>query len=518
MALTPRLDIRQGQQLVMTPQLQQAIKLLQLSNLDLASFIEQELEKNPLLERGDTDSDLNPEQPAETVSETADGFGDESADGNALDDLTLTEGAPLSETSHASLDTDYDNLYNNDSASDTPEPAAAADATDAGYLAATTSSSGYSGSDFSLEDTLTDDLSLQDHLTAQLNMMSLPASTKFIAAYLIDLVTEAGYFTGNAPEISQTLGSSEEAVTQTLDILKGFEPTGVFAADLAECLALQLKERNRYDPAMEALLNNLDLLANRDIRGLMSLCGVDQEDITEMVAEIRELDPKPGLKFGSSVADTVIPDVFISRNPDGNWNIELNSETLPKVLVNNRYHAQINTKALKKEEKEFVSECLNTANWLVKSLDQRANTILKVATELVRQQEMFFTQGIAFLKPMNLKAIADAIEMHESTVSRVTANKYLATSRGVFELKYFFTSAINSTEGGNTHSAESVKYKLKHLVDDEKPGAILSDDKIVELMKREGIDIARRTVAKYRDAMNIPSSVERRRQKKLLTT
>ena len=250
----------------------------------------------------------------------------------------------------------------------------------------------------------------------------------------------------------------------------------------------------------------------------MAICGVDQEDLTDMISEIRELDPKPGLQFNTTDAGTLIPDVFISLNPDNSWNIELNSETLPKVLVNNKYYAQISGKGLKKQEKEFVSECLNTANWLVKSLDQRANTILKVATELVRQQEMFFRYGIAHLRPLNLRAIADAIEMHESTVSRVTANKYMATPNGVFELKYFFTSAINSTGGGDAHASESVKFKLKQLVDDEKPNAILSDDKIVDLMKKEGIDIARRTVAKYRDALKIPSSVERRREKKLLTT
>jgi RNA polymerase sigma-54 factor len=517
MALTPRLDIRQGQQLVMTPQLQQAIKLLQLSNLDLANFIEQELEKNPLLERGDADLDVN--QPAEVVSDNDAGFGEEGADSAALTDLSLGDATALPETSDSPLDTDYDNLYNNDSASDGANESPAANATDSGYLAATTSSSGYSGSEFSLENTLAEDLSLQDHLTGQLSLLPLPAPTKFIATYLIDLVSDAGYFTGDTSEISETLGCTEQLVVETLDILKGFEPSGVFAQDLAECLALQLKDKNRDDPAMAALLDNLELLARGDLKTLMSLCGVDREDITEMVSEIRELDPKPGLKFGHDVSNTVIPDVFVSRNPDGSWHIELNTETLPKVLVNNRYHAQISNKPLKKQEKEFISECMNTANWLVKSLDQRANTILKVATELVAQQEMFFTQGIEYLKPMNLKAIADAIQMHESTVSRVTANKYLATARGVFELKYFFTSAINSTSGGGiSHSAESVKYKLKQLVDDEKPNAILSDDKIVELMKREGIDIARRTVAKYRDALNIPSSVERRRQKKLLTT
>ncbi len=516
MAIAPKLDIRQSQQLVMTPQLQQAIKLLQLSNLDLAAFVEQGLEKNPLLERGDAEN--NPDQPAESVRDDVDGFGNEDGDTGALSDLSLSESTPLPETADSPLDTDYDNLYNNDSNADISENSAPSDGTDTGYLAASTGSANYSGSDLSLENTLREELSLQDHLTAQLNMIQLPVATKFIALYLIDIISETGYFTEDPEELSESLDCTEEMLQDTLLILRGFEPAGVFARDLSDCLALQLQDKNRYDPAMEALLDNLPLLANGDIKGLMTKCRVDQEDIAEMIAEIKELDPKPGLKFSSSLSETLIPDVFISRNPDATWNIELNSETLPKVLVNNRYYLQINTKALKKEEKEYISDCLNTANWLVKSLNQRANTILKVAAELVRQQEMFFTHGIQYLRPLNLKAIADAIEMHESTVSRVTSNKFISSSRGVFELKYFFTSAINSTAGGEAHSAESVRYKLKQLVDDEKPNAILSDDKIVLLMKQEGIEIARRTVAKYRDAMGIPSSVERRRQKKKLTT
>jgi len=502
----------------MTPQLQQAIKLLQLSNLDLATFVEQELEKNPLLERGD--ADLNTDAPADVVREDADAFGAETPDTEGLADLSLNDATALPETKDSPLDTDYDNLYNNDSNTDLPDNAsAAAEQGTSDYLNGPIGSGGgVSGSDYSFEDGLTDDISLQDHLTAQLQILNLPAATKFIAAYLIDLVSDAGYFTDNPHEISQTLNCEVETVTNTLDILREFEPAGVFAYDLADCLGLQLKEKDRLDPVMQTFLDNLELLAARDIKTLMSRCGVDREDVTDMISEIRDLDPKPGLQFGSDVAATLIPDVFITQNPDQSWNIELNSETLPKVLVNNRYYTQITSKTHKKQEREFISECLNTANWLVKSLDQRANTILKVARELVRQQEMFFIHGIAHLKPLNLKAIADAIEMHESTVSRVTANKYMATPRGTFELKYFFTSAINSTAGGDQHAAESVKHKLKQLVDGEKPNAILSDDKIVMLMKHEGIDIARRTVAKYRDALKIPSSVQRRRQKKLLTT
>ena len=512
MALTPRLDLRQSQQLVMTPQLQQAIKLLQLSNLDLATYVEQELEKNPLLERADAlpgDDDY--------VAGNDDTDFDSDADTGPLDEIKISEDVPLSATENTAIDTDYDNIYTSDANLDNPSDTIMSDAANTGFLAASTGgSSSFSGSDFNLENTLSDDLSLHDHLAQQLNLLSLTPSDKLIASYLIDLVNEAGYLVGDLDEAAENLGCSCERLQNVLDTLRELDPTGVFATDLADCLALQLKERDRYDPAIAILLENLELLAAGNLKGLLEVCGVDQEDMAEMIAEIRALDPKPGLQFGGEVAQTVVPDVFIRRRPDGGWHVELNSETLPKVLVNNRYYSVINTKSRRKEEKEYLSECLNSANWLVKSLDQRAQTILKVATALVEEQEMFFTQGIEFLRPLNLKTIAEAISMHESTVSRVTSNKYLATSRGVFELKYFFTSAINSTSGGDSHSAVSVRHKLKQLVDDEAPNRVLSDDKIVELMKTQGIDIARRTVAKYRDAMNIPSSVERRRQKKQL--
>ncbi|MBO6827454.1 MAG: RNA polymerase factor sigma-54 [Sneathiella sp.] len=512
MVLAPRLEIRQSQQLVMTPQLQQAIKLLQLSNLDLSAFVEQELEKNPLLERGD--ADLNPEAPLENIREDADAFGNDELPDTPMQEVEVLEGSAIPDAQNDPLDTDYDNLYNNDANSDIAEPMTAEAPAGANDYLSGPISGGSFDPERSFEDNLTEEKSLQDHLRDQIQDQQLSNEQRFIATYMIDLVSDAGYFTEDLQEIADQLGSSYDLVEDTFELLRDFEPAGVFARDLGDCMALQLKERGRLDVLMQAFLDNLQLLADGKLSELARICGTDQEDILDMASELRTLDPKPGLQFGGALADTVVPDVFVSKNPDGSWKVELNSETLPKVLVNNYYHAQINTKARKKEEKEFISDCLNTANWLVKSLDQRANTILKVATELVRQQEMFFTYGITHLKPLNLKTIADAIEMHESTVSRVTSNKYVACPRGTFELKYFFTSAIGSTGGGDVHSAEAVKHRLKQMVDAESPTAILSDDKIVELMKKDGIDIARRTVAKYRDALNIPSSVQRRRLKK----
>jgi RNA polymerase sigma-54 factor len=296
-------------------------------------------------------------------------------------------------------------------------------------------------------------------------------------------------------------------------VLQTFDPPGVFARNLTECLAIQLKERDRHDPAMQALLQNLELLARRDLPALRKLCGVGEEDLADMIAEIRNLNPKPGLAFGSSTVQSVVPDVFVKAGPDGAWQVELNSDTLPKVLINQRYYAQVSKTTRNDKDKSYLAECFQTATWLVRALDQRAKTILKVSGEIVRQQDAFFAHGVEHLRPLNLKTVADAISMHESTVSRVTANKYMATSRGIFELKYFFTPAIAAADGGEAHSAEAVRHRIKQLIDAESSREVLSDDTIVDMLREAGIDIARRTVAKYREAMRIPSSVQRRREK-----
>ena len=291
-----------------------------------------------------------------------------------------------------------------------------------------------------------------------------------------------------------------------------FDPPGMFARDLRECLAAQLADRNRLDPAMQRLLDNLDMLARRELRGLMQVCEVDSEDLADMIGEVRALDPKPGAGFDLGPMQQVIPDVLMRVAPDGGWLLELNPDTMPRVLVNEAYHARVSVRA-GKEERTFLGENLSSANWLVKSLQQRANTILKVAAEVVRQQDGFFSGGVGHLRPLILRDIAEAVEMHESTVSRVTANKYIATPRGTFELKYFFTTAINAVAGGDAHSAESVRHRIRALVQAEDPEDVLSDDAIVAALRREGVDIARRTVAKYRDALRIPSSVQRKREK-----
>jgi RNA polymerase sigma-54 factor len=337
---------------------------------------------------------------------------------------------------------------------------------------------------------------------------------RLIGSVLIDMLDEAGYVRGDLEDVAEQAGCALDRVERVLAILQSFEPAGLFARDLRECLMLQLKDLNRYDPAMAALLDNLDLLAKREFAQLERLCGVDREDLTDMMAEIRELDPKPGAAHEGVLPAPVIPDVLMRANPQGGWILELNADTLPRVLVNESYLASVGGAG--GEAKAYLTEQLASANWLVKALHQRATTILKVATELVRQQDGFFTHGVSHLRPLVLRDIATVIDMHESTVSRVTSNKYMSTPRGVLELKYFFTTAIASAEGGEAHSSEAVRHRIRALVDGESPKKILSDDKIVELLKQEGIDIARRTVAKYREAMRIPSSVQRRREKKAL--
>ncbi len=337
-----------------------------------------------------------------------------------------------------------------------------------------------------------------------------------IGQHLIGMLNDAGYLAGDPQSLCETLKATPEQVEHVLDGLRRFEPAGVFARDLAECLKLQLKDQDRLDPAMEALVDNLPLVARRDFHALKSKCGVTMDDLQEMLAELRNLNPKPGHSFGTEPVLPVVPDVFVRPTPDGNWVVELNSETLPRVLVNNRYMATVSRGAKSEDDKLFLAGCHAQATWLVKSLEQRAKTVLKVAREIVRQQDGFLIHGVQHLRPITLKMVADAIEMHESTVSRVTSNKYVATPLGTYELKYFFTTAIASSEqDGDAHSAESVRHRIRDMVAKESPDAILSDDDIVAALRSDGIDIARRTIAKYRESLGILSSVQRRREARL---
>ena len=474
--MSQKLDLRQSQHLVMTPQLQQAIKLLQLNNVELGEFIEEELEKNPLLEKDDSSDDQDGgQQASEKEAEK--------------DEMEAAFEVPDS--------SDFD----------------------AGSSMADMGAGGNSKFDImdeGFESRMSAEKTLRDHLLEQLHVACADPRDQTIGAYLIDRLDESGYLRENVETLIERLGCSKERLDSLLPKMKGFDPTGVFACDLSECLALQLEEQGKLDAPMQKLLDNLELLGDHDFKKLAQICDVNDTYLMDMVEEIKYLNPKPAADFDHFVVQTAVPDVLMRRKPKnlgGGWRVELNADTLPKVLVNQQYYADVSKSATSKQDREYVTTQLNSASWLVRALDQRAQTILKVSSEIVEQQDAFFNYGIEFLKPMTLKDIAEEIEMHESTVSRVTTNKYIGTPRGIFELKFFFTSGVVSSQG-IAHSAEAVKARIKSLIDVEDPKKILSDDKLVSILKEEGIDIARRTVAKYREALHIGSSVQRRKQKK----
>lgn len=486
MALGPRLDLRQSQSLVMTPQLQQAIKLLALSNLEIEAFIGEALEANPLLEAGD----LTLQRSAADAPVAEDPAPEPTAD----DLIARGHGeadAPL-DIDAATLDRDRD----------TGDWSAAQ-----GGLAG--------AEDWSIEERSGDGPSLIEHLEAQLGARAIDQETRFLAQQLIGLLDEAGYLGTPLPELARDLGVPLFRLEEALALVQGFDPTGIGARTLGECLALQAREADRYDPCMARLLDNLDLLAKGAIPQLKRMCDVDDEDFADMVAELRGYDPKPGLRFDTDVREPVVPDILVTRGAKGGWDIVLNEATLPRLVVNRTYYVELRGGCTDKASRRWLGEKLQDANWLLKALDQRQKTILRVAAEIVKQQEGFFLRGVADLKPLTLRAVAEKIEMHESTISRVTSNKYLHCDRGTFELKYFFTSGVAAADGEGSVSAEAVKAQIRALIDAESADAILSDDTLVDLLRDKGFDLARRTVAKYREAIGIGSSVQRRRQKKL---
>ncbi len=495
MALGPRLDLRQSQSLVMTPQLQQAIRLLALSNLEVEGFIAEELERNPLLEIGGEERSDEPDAPKAERDE-----------GATVDEL-VAAGEGMSD---APLDVDYNSEdFHQDSAADSGRGLD-------GGLGLSGSASGFSEDGPDFDSFAAAGLSLHEHLRRQAGEC-LSGADLVIADQIIDRIDETGWFLASLVDIAQRLATPLHEVERVLAVIQTFDPSGVGARNLAECLALQAKEADRYDPAMARLIDNLDYLAKGNFAALKRICGVDDEDLADMIRELRAYDPKPGCRFeAADRVDAIVPDVFVARRTGG-WAVELNGATLPRLLVDRSYYVELHGGAQDKKSKAWLAECLQSANWLMKALDQRARTIVKVATEIVKQQDGFFRHGVAHLRPLTLRAVAEEIGMHESTVSRVTSNKYLSCERGLFELKYFFTSGIQSADGGDAVSAEAVKSRIKALIGAENPKKILSDDQLVEMLKGEGFDIARRTVAKYRETLGIGSSVQRRRQKAIGT-
>ena len=491
--LSQRLELRQSQTLIMTPQLQQAIKMLQLSNLELTDFIEGEIQQNPLLERRERGlGETSPGDVPDVGERSSPATLPEILTGDFTSDAVEHWQPEWGEDGDRSVDFGGE-----------PHPRYSHTGLRDGV--------GRPG----LDQTASRPRSLREHLLEQIAADLTDQGDRVIAVHLLDLLDEAGYLRTALDGVARLLGCSIDRVETVLGRLQQFDPAGVFARDLRECLALQLRDRNRLDPAMQALLDHLPLLATKNIAALVRVCRVDAADVLDMIGEIKLLDPRPGLAFDPPLAQPVEPDILMRAQIEGGWIVELNAETLPRVLVNNRYYARVRQATRSKAEKDYLAERLHAANWLVKSLHQRATTILKVAAEIVRQQDAFFRQGVSSLRPLILRDIADAIGMHESTISRVTSNKYMATPRGLYELKYFFTSAIPASGGNGAHSAEAVRHRIRALIDGEPRDRTLSDEHIVELLRHDGVDIARRTVAKYREAMRIPSSVQRRREKLL---
>lgn len=505
MSPSQRLDIKQSQSMVMTPQLQQSIKLLQMTSVELVHFLDQELEKNPFLEEADGEPDVSNEEKSS-----------DRADNSAADESTLFESPEASPPQDKPL-------IEGEEQSDAWDDGTVSSAVYEGSETLSYANVGQgNGSASSISNAPTFDeyteseKSLREHISDQIFLEIHDPIERMIALYLSEQLDENGYLCIELKEVAERLKCDKKLIEKVIESVQGFDPAGIFARDLSECLALQLKDRNHFDPAIELLLKNLDLVAEGNLKALQKRCDVSEEDVQDMIREVRTLNPKPATGFARDVVQIMQPDVFLRKHSEKGWIVELNSESLPRVLVNRRYYAEVENEVGKNEDgKKFLSEQLQTANWLTKALDQRANTILKVATEIVSQQDDFLKFGIQYLKPLVLTDIAKKIEMHESTVSRVINGKFMATHIGVFELKYFFSSSIASHHGGDDVSSRTVKFIIKELIDNEPDNKPFSDDTLVKMLADKGIKLARRTVTKYREALKIGSSVERRRAKKL---
>jgi len=470
------LQLRLSQQLAMTPQLQQAIRLLQLSTLELQQELQQALESNPLLEQIDTHEEIDTRETQD--SETLD-----TAD--ALEQKEMPEELPL--------DASWDTIYT----AGTP--------------------SGTSG------DYIDDELpvyqgettqTLQDYLMWQVELTPFSDTDRAIATSIVDAVDETGYLTVPLEDILESIGDEEIDIDEVEAVLKRiqrFDPVGVAAKDLRDCLLIQLSQFDKTTPWLEEarliISDHLDLLANHDFRTLMRVTRLKEDVLKEAVNLIQSLDPRPGQSIQTGEPEYVIPDVLV-RKHNGHWTVELNSDSIPRLQINQHYASMCNN-ARNDGDSQFIRSNLQDAKWLIKSLESRNDTLLRVSRCIVEQQQAFFEQGEEYMKPMVLADIAQAVEMHESTISRVTTQKYLHSPRGIFELKYFFSSHVN-TEGGGEASSTAIRALVKKLIAAENPAKPLSDSKLTSLLSEQGIMVARRTVAKYRESLSIPPSNQRK--------
>ncbi|WP_297322673.1 RNA polymerase factor sigma-54 [uncultured Bartonella sp.] len=501
MALSPSLGLHPSQSLVMTPQLMQSIKLLQMTSIELEKFIDDALENNPLLER-------------KTVDDTDEGKNIAASNNDVSDEMVSLNTFELSSSQDVIDRETASNMFNGgDETNFSPTKTV-----DAGFTK--DRSSDFSNvsaktiplDEFDIVENIAGKMSLNDYVAEQIAFEFKTQIEHDIAVYLSYELDEAGYFTGSIAKAAEDFSVGEETVLSVLKRLQQFDPPGLFATSLCECLSLQLERQNRLDPAIKVVLDNLPLLAKRDFSALAKLSSLDENEVADILLEIRNLDPKPGMAYCRTIATPVIPDVIVSELGNGEFFVELNPAILPKLVIHRDYAIKIVNNSI---ENNFISRCLREANWLIRALDQREKTLVSVSAEIVRHQQEFLRRGIAFLKPLTLLMIADAVGMHESTISRVTANKYVATPRGIFEMRSFFSAALQSSEGDEHYAADAVRYRIRELIDGENVDQIVSDDMLVQLLRKENINIARRTVAKYREQLNIASSVLRRREKKL---
>ncbi|PWD13491.1 RNA polymerase factor sigma-54 [Salmonella enterica subsp. enterica serovar Rubislaw] len=470
------LQLRLSQQLAMTPQLQQAIRLLQLSTLELQQELQQALENNPLLEQTDLHDEIDTQQPQDNDPlDTAD----------ALEQKEMPEELPL--------DASWDEIYT----AGTPSGPSGAYIDDAlpVYQGETTQS-------------------LQDYLMWQVELTPFSDTDRAIATSIVDAVDDTGYLTVSLDEIRESMGDVEvdlDEVEAVLKRIQRFDPVGVAAKDLRDCLLIQLSQFDKSTPWLEEarliICDHLDLLANPDFRTLMRVTRLKEGVLKEAVNLIQSLDPRPGQSIQTGEPEYVIPDVLV-RKHNGRWTVELNSDSIPRLQINQHYAAMCNS-ARNDADSQFIRSNLQDAKWLIKSLESRNDTLLRVSRCIVEQQQAFFEQGEEYMKPMVLADIAQAVEMHESTISRVTTQKYLHSPRGIFELKYFFSSHVN-TEGGGEASSTAIRALVKKLIAAENPAKPLSDSKLTSLLSEQGIMVARRTVAKYRESLSIPPSNQRK--------
>jgi len=507
MAQSAKLQLRQSQGLALTPQLMQSIKLLQMNAVELNSFVQSEIEKNPLLELSPPTQEFPEERRGRELGQDGGPQSDHNNQNQASQNIEENRPLDLENGSQ-----EWAANSQNDDQSSTDSFAPKSGLSEHGATAPGSGGLEYSGSANDLEAYVASHQSLRDFLTQQAALTFRNNDELRIAHGIIDMIDADGYLRGDLATLVKPPAVDMAAISGILNQVQKFDPPGVGARNLAECMRLQLIEKNRLDPAMRIFTDNLELLARRDYKKLAQLCRVDHQDLIDMAREIQELEPRPGDAFDSTPVQNIVADVFISTKNDGSWHIELNTQTLPKVLINREYYAEIKDLGLKNADRKYMVDSLQSANWLVASLDQRAQTILKVATEIVKQQDMFFVRGKEFLKPLTLKMVAEKIEMHESTVSRVTTNKYLSCDKGIFEFKYFFMSGIGAKDGGVGYGGQSIRLKIQNMIGSETSNSVLSDDKIANLLSEEGIDIARRTVTKYRESLGILSSIQRRRE------